>query len=52
MRRRMMLLSLSALVATGAVAQPYPTRPVRFLVPFIPGSAPDRRRHDRGEHGA
>jgi tripartite-type tricarboxylate transporter receptor subunit TctC len=41
MRRRMMLLSLSAVVATGAVAQPYPTRPVRFLVPFIPGSAPD-----------
>ncbi|MFN7001516.1 MAG: Bug family tripartite tricarboxylate transporter substrate binding protein, partial [Elioraea tepidiphila] len=41
MRRRMMLLSLSALVATRARAQSYPTRPVRFLVPFIPGSAPD-----------
>ena len=41
MHRRMMLLALPTLVASPAWAQGYPTRPVRFLVPFIPGSAPD-----------
>jgi tripartite-type tricarboxylate transporter receptor subunit TctC len=41
MRRRTLVAVLSALCASRAVAQAYPTRPVRFLVPFIPGSAPD-----------
>jgi hypothetical protein len=41
MHRRTLVAALSALYASRAVAQAYPTRPVRFLVPFIPGSAPD-----------
>ncbi|WP_439579532.1 Bug family tripartite tricarboxylate transporter substrate binding protein [Elioraea sp.] len=41
MRRRTLLSALAALAAPGARAQTYPSRPVRFLVPFIPGSAPD-----------
>lgn len=41
MHRRTLLVALPALFAARAVAQSYPTRPVRFLVPFIPGSAPD-----------
>jgi len=40
MHRRTMLLA-GAAFASPALAQPWPARPVRLLVPFIPGSAPD-----------
>lgn len=40
MFRRTLLLVLPALAAP-ARGQAWPARPVRFLVPFIPGSAPD-----------
>jgi len=29
------------LACTGAVAQPYPNKPVKFVVGFVPGGAPD-----------
>lgn len=41
MRRRTLLLALPALAAAPARGETWPARPLRFLVPFIPGSAPD-----------
>jgi len=35
------LVLLSVLISAAAVAQPYPARPVRLMVPTPPGSTPD-----------
>lgn len=35
------LVLLSVLISAAAVAQPYPARPVRLIVPTPPGSTPD-----------
>ena len=43
MHRRNLLLSAAALAATPAItrAQAWPAKSIRFIVPYIPGSAPD-----------
>ena len=42
MRRRDIMAFGLGLLASPALAQaPWPSRPIRLLVPFIPGSAPD-----------
>ncbi len=39
--RRLAALSFVALLASPAPAQQYPAKPVKFIVPYIAGSAPD-----------
>src|SRR5688572_12552636 len=41
LRRTLAGLLLACGVAGMAAAQPYPSRPVRFVVPFPPGNAAD-----------
>jgi tripartite-type tricarboxylate transporter receptor subunit TctC len=48
-RRIVLLVSLLA-VAFAASAQGYPVRPVRFIVPFPPGSLPDQIARVIGPH--
>ena len=39
--KKLWTFMLFALVATGAAAQSWPQKPVRFIVPFPPGGATD-----------
>jgi tripartite-type tricarboxylate transporter receptor subunit TctC len=39
--RRFVITAFLTIVATAAVAQPYPTRPIKLLVSFPPGGASD-----------
>ena len=43
MQRRQLLISAAALVTAPAIthAQAWPAKQIRFIVPYIPGSAPD-----------
>ncbi len=38
---RLVIAFLFSLVSAGVVAQPYPSKPIRFVVPFPPGNAGD-----------
>ncbi|CAA9439111.1 MAG: BUG/TctC family periplasmic protein, partial [uncultured Ramlibacter sp.] len=41
-RRRLAVLATTALVSTGALAQAYPNKPIKAIVPFAAGSATDQ----------
>jgi tripartite-type tricarboxylate transporter receptor subunit TctC len=47
--RRILLLCGALLVATTALAQPYPNKPITFVVPFTGGSATDNLARVIGE---
>src|SRR2546423_13374275 len=38
---KLLLAVLSALVSSAAIAQSFPSKPIRIIVPFTPGSATD-----------
>ena len=41
LRRTILALATTLLLASAAVAQPYPSKPIKFVIPFGPGSATD-----------
>src|SRR3954464_8041612 len=46
-----LLMSAGSSVSSAAEAEsPYPTKPLRFIVPFPPGAIPDRVARMLGEH--
>ena len=46
-----LLLILAALLSMAVQAQPYPNRPIKFIVPFPPGGNLDFVAHDSAQVG-